>query len=195
MSGPRRLLLLNLACASSIIAASAQSPTDLPKPGPEVKKLIVMVGRFKNEGEVKAGAMGPNSPAMKVDGIDECRWTAGGFGLSCIETVDIGGTKEAETSLIYFDPVSKKYEEHGIRNTGESENQTASVSGDTWTWFGAGSLGVRAFHVRFTAKFVSKDSFEYTDEWSEGDKPLQLGMSGRCTRVPSANRAASIPAR
>ena len=30
-----------------------------------LKKLAVMVGRFTVEDEVKAGAMGPNSPAMK----------------------------------------------------------------------------------------------------------------------------------
>jgi hypothetical protein len=56
------LLSFVLACASSVIVARAQSSAALPKPGPEVKKLAVMVGRFTNEGEVKAGAMGPNSP-------------------------------------------------------------------------------------------------------------------------------------
>jgi hypothetical protein len=64
-----------LVCGSSLVAARAQSQETLPKPGPEVKKLAVMVGRFTNEGEVKAGAFGPNSPAIKVSGTDECKWT------------------------------------------------------------------------------------------------------------------------
>jgi len=73
MRRPTRLLSFVLACASSATVARAQSTTAPPKPGPEVKKLAVMVGKFTNEGEVKAGAMWPNSPAMKVSGTDECK--------------------------------------------------------------------------------------------------------------------------
>jgi len=186
-----RLVPFALACASSLLAARARAPEALPKPGPEVKKLEVMVGRFMNEGEVKAGAFGPNSPAMKVSGTDDCRWTAGGFGLVCAETVDIGGTKEIETDVVYYDPVSKKYEYHGIRNTGETNNQTGTVNGDTWTWLGGGSLKDKVFHTRYIMKVVSADSYEYTEDWSEGDKPMQPGMSGKCTRVATNKPAAS----
>jgi hypothetical protein len=84
MSGPQRLVSLVLACASSVIVAGAQSQTTR---GPEVKKLVVMVGRFKVEDEVKAGAMGPNSPAMKFSGTDDCRWTSGGFAVICEGTL------------------------------------------------------------------------------------------------------------
>jgi hypothetical protein len=169
----------------------AQSQEALPKPGPEVKKLAVMIGRFTNEGEVKAGAMGPNSPAMKVRGIDECRWIAAGFGLVCTETVEMGGTKETETYVIYYDPTSKKYEEHGVRSTGEIENQTGTVSGDTWTWPGEGNVAGKVFHTRYTMKFVSNDSYEYTDEWGEGEKPVELGMTGKCTRAAATKPATS----
>jgi len=85
-----RLLSSLLACASSLVMVRAQSQLAPPKPSPEVRKLAVMVGRFTNEGEVKAGAFGPNSPALKVSGTDECKWIADGFGVLCIETVDIG---------------------------------------------------------------------------------------------------------
>ena len=80
MRGTQRLVSFVLACASSVIVAGAQSQTT---PGPEVKKLAVMVGKFTVEDEVKAGAMGPNSPAMKFSGTEDCRWTAGGFGVIC----------------------------------------------------------------------------------------------------------------
>ena len=84
MSGPQRLASFVLACTSSVIVAGAQPQT---MPGPEVKKLAVMVGRFKVEDEVKAGAMGPNSSAMKFTGTDDCRWTAGGFAVICEATL------------------------------------------------------------------------------------------------------------
>ena len=193
MRSPARLLGFVLSCAMSVMAAHAQSPSGLPKPGPFVNKLAVMVGRFMNDGEVKPGAMGPNSPAMKVNGIDECKWTADGFGLVCTESVDIGGAREIETDVAYYDPISKKYQYHGIRNTGETNNQTGTVSGDTWTFLGQGSLGGKVVHTRYTMTFVSKDSFEYTEEWGEGDKPMQLGLSGKCTRVAAISDAAEPP--
>jgi len=80
MSGPQKLVLFVLACASSVIVTGAQSQTAR---GPEVKKLAVMVGKFTVEDELKAGAMGPNSPALKFSGTDDCRWTAGGFAVIC----------------------------------------------------------------------------------------------------------------
>jgi hypothetical protein len=162
-----RLLSSLLACASSLIMVRAQSQPAPPRPSPEVKKLAVMVGRFTNEGEVKAGAFGPNSPALKVSGTDECKWIADGFGVLCIETVDIGGTKEIETG---------------------------TVSGDTWTWVGGGSLGEKVFHTRYIMKIVSHDSYEYTEEWGEGDKPIELGLTGRCTRIAASKAVASKPA-
>ena len=40
---------------------------------------------------------------MKVSGTDECKWTAGGFGLVCRR---IGGAKETETDVSYYDLIS-----------------------------------------------------------------------------------------
>jgi hypothetical protein len=59
------LLSFVLACASSVIVARAQSRTT---PGPEVKKLAIMVGKFTVEDEMKAGAMGPELAS------DEIQW-------------------------------------------------------------------------------------------------------------------------
>jgi len=98
MSRYQRLVSFVLACASSVTVAGAQSQTT---PGPEVKKLAVMVGRFTVEDEVKAGAMGPNSPAMKFSGTDDCRWTAGGFAAICEAALDRPGRKYSEASFVY----------------------------------------------------------------------------------------------
>jgi hypothetical protein len=80
MSVRRRLISFVLACASSVVVARAQPQTT---PSPEVKKLAVMVGKFTIEDELKAGFMGPDSPAMKFSGTDDCRWTADGFAVTC----------------------------------------------------------------------------------------------------------------
>src|SRR5580658_991809 len=115
MCGPKRLLSFVLACASSAIAGG-QSQTTPPKPGPgpEVQKLAVMVGRFTVEDELKAGVMGPNSPAMNYTGTDDCRWAAGGFAVICTAVLHMGARKYTETSFIYYDPTAKTYQYHAV---------------------------------------------------------------------------------
>jgi hypothetical protein len=133
MSGSQRLISFVLACASGVVAAGAQSPST---PGPEVKKLAVMVGKFTVEDELKAGAMGPNSPATKFSGTDDCRWTAGDFALICEAVLYRPGTKYSETSFVYYDPTSKTYKYHAVDSSGGVENKTGTVDGDVWTWLG-----------------------------------------------------------
>jgi len=180
MSRYQRLVSFVLACASSVTVAGAQSQTT---PGPEVKKLAVMVGRFTVEDEVKAGAMGPNSPAMKFSGTDDCRWTAGGFAVICDAALHRPGRKYSETSLVYYDPASKTYQYHAVDSSGAIENKTGSVNGDVWTWLGESTLAGKLYHTRYVMKFVSADSYEYTDESGESESSMKVFVSGKETRV------------
>src|ERR1700683_3272099 len=127
-----------LASASSVIVARAQSQTT---PSPEVRKLGGMVGQFLGEDEVKAGAMGPNSPATKFSGTDDCRWTAGGFAVICEAALSRPGRKYSEASFVYYDPTSKTYRYQAVDSSGAVENKTGTVSGDVWTWLGGGGFG------------------------------------------------------
>jgi hypothetical protein len=188
MSGPQRLVSFVLACASSVIVAGAQSPTT---PGPEVKKLAVMVGRFTVEDELKAGAMGPNSPAMKFSGTEDCRWTAGGFGVICEAALYRPGRKYSESSFVYYDPTSKTYKYHAVDSSGGVENKTGTVNGDVWTWLGESTFAGKLYHTRYTMKFVSADSFEYTDESGESESSMKVFVSGKETRVAATKRAKS----
>src|SRR5215469_1871041 len=113
MRRPASLLAFAVTFACCAAVVQAQAPM-APKPGPEVKKLAVMVGKFTNEGEMKAGAMGPTSPAQKATGADDCRWVAGGFGLLCNSTVEMGGVKATEVAIVYYDPTSKMYHYHSV---------------------------------------------------------------------------------
>jgi Protein of unknown function (DUF1579) len=192
MSGPQRLLSFVLACASSVIVARAQSQTT---PSPEVKKLAVMVGKFKIEDEMKAGFMGPNSPAMKFTGTDDCRWTAGGFAVICEAALYRPGRKKySEASIYYYDPTSKTYRYHAVDSSGGIEDKTGTVSGDVWTWLGDSVFGGKMYHTRYIMKFVSADSFEYTDESGESENAMKVFVSGKETRIAPATPAKSHPA-
>jgi hypothetical protein len=187
MRGPQGLVSFVLACASTVIVAHAQSQTT---PGSDVKKLAVMVGKFTVEDEVKAGAMGSNSPAMKFSGTDDCRWTVGGFAVICEATLYRPGRKYSETSLVYYDPTSKTYQYHAVDSSGGVEDKTGTVSGDIWTWLGESNFGGKMYHTRYIMKFVSADSFEYSDESGESESSMKVFVSGKETRVkPSKSQS------
>src|SRR5580658_9137449 len=182
------LLSFVLACASSVTVARAQSQTT---PGPEVKKLAVMVGKFAVEDEVKAGAMGQNSPATKFSGTDDCRWTSGGFAVICEAVLYRPGKKYSETSFVYYDPTSKTYQYQAVDSSGGVENKTGTVNGDVWTWLGQSNFGGKLYHTRYIMKFVSADSYEYTDESGESESSMKVFVSGKETRVAATKAAKS----
>ena len=188
MSGTQRLVSFVLACASSVIVAGAQSQTT---PGPEVKKLTAMVGSFTVEDEVKAGAMGPNSPAMQYTGTDDCRWTASGYAVICETTLHRPGKKYSDTSFVYYDPTSKTYRYHAVDSSGGIEDKTGTVNGDVWTWLGESVFAGKAYHTRYIMKFVSADSYEYTDESGESESSMKVFVSGKETRVAATKPAKS----
>jgi hypothetical protein len=188
MSGPQKLISFVLACASCAFVAGAQSHTT---PGPEVKKLAVMVGRFTIEDELKAGAMGPNSPAMKFRGAENCKWTASGFAVICQAALYRPGTKYSETSFQYYDPTAKTYQYHAVDSSGGVEDKTGTVNGDVWTWLGQSTYAGKQYHTRYIMKFVSADSFEYTDEMGESESQMKVIVSGKETRVAAAKPAKS----
>ena len=188
MRRPQRLLSFVLVCASSIIVAQSQTT-----PGPEVKKLEVIVGKFTVEDELKAGAMGPNSPAMKFTGTDDCRWTAAGFAVFCEATLDRPGKKYSEASFVYYDPTSKTYQYHAVDSSGGTEDKTGTVSGEVWTWRGDSVFGCKTYHTRYIMKFVSADSYEYTDESGENETSMKVFVSGKETRIAATNPTKSQP--
>jgi hypothetical protein len=191
MNGPQRLLSFLLACASSVIMVPAQSQT---RPGPEVKKLAVMVGKFTVEDEMKAGALRPNSPAMKFSGTEDCRWTAGGFAVICKAALDRPGGKYLEASFVYYDPTSKTYQIHAVDGSGGIDNKTGTVNGEVWTWLGEGIFGGKMYHTRYIVKVISADSYEFTDESGESVSSMKMFVSGKETRVAATKPATSQPA-
>src|SRR5215469_16857267 len=190
MSVPQRFLSFVLACVSSAIVARAQSQAT---PSPEVKKLAVIVGKFTIEDELKAGFMGPNSPAMKFSGTDDCRWTADGFAVMCEAALYRPGRKYSETSFYYYDPTSKTYRYHGVDSSGGIEDKTGTVSGDIWTWLGDSMFGGKVYHTRYTMK-VGAEGYEYTDESGESENSMKVFVSGKETHVAATESANSQPA-
>jgi hypothetical protein len=96
------LVLLPVLCTTLALAQIS------PKPGPEAKKLSIFVGKWKLDGDVKPGGMGPGG---KTTGTVSCEWIAEGFGVLCHETVSLPGTKGklTDVDLMAYDDEAKNY--------------------------------------------------------------------------------------
>lgn len=188
----RSRAILFLSAFALLFALPVKAQTmQAPKPGPEVKKMSVFVGHFTNDGEAKAGVMGPNSPAMKMSGTSDCKWTAGGFAVICSGTSQMGEMKSTDTALMYYDPGDKMYHYTDADSAGDVGHSTGTVEGDTWTWTGKGFMGGQMMYSKFTMKGVSKNGFDWTMAAGDSESSMQEGMSGKQTRVSSAMKPAT----
>jgi Protein of unknown function (DUF1579) len=187
-------LLLGVFAAGVAGQTPSQTPMVPPQPGPEVRKMAIWVGRFTNEGDAPAGAMGPNSPAMKTTGTDDCKWAAGGFAVLCHSTFDMAGTKGTEISILYYDPDAKLYHYHAVDSAGNVASATGSVAGDTWNFAGQGTINGQRMYSKFTMQYTSKDHAEWSMQAGSSESSMHPMMHGTETRVTStAKPMASKP--
>src|SRR5713226_4938959 len=73
-----------------VLSAAALAQMDMPKPGPEHKKLDMFAGTWTLDGDMKHGAMGQGG---KVTENENCEWMEGGFFLVChidVKTTTMG---------------------------------------------------------------------------------------------------------
>src|SRR5277367_3820783 len=63
-----------------LVLGAAGLAQDMPKPGPEHKKLDIFVGSWTLDGDMKPGEMGSGG---KVTETEKCEWMEGGFFLVC----------------------------------------------------------------------------------------------------------------
>ena len=180
-----------IAGATALLCAAtfAQAPPASPKPGPEVKKLSAFVGKWTEEGDLKASPMGP---AGKMAGTDNCEWTAGGFAVMCHESQKIPGMfNSTGTSLIAYDANAKQYTYAEADSTGMSAISKGTVDGDTWTWTSEGMMNGQNYHQRFTMKFTSKDEFDFKFEIGTDANSMSEVMNGKEKRMTAAAKPAT----
>jgi hypothetical protein len=171
--------------------AFAQAPTAPPKPGPEVKKMAAMVGNWTSTYEEKP-VMG--MPAGKGTSTTSCVWTAGGFGVSCTEKLDMGAMgKTTSVSLMAYDSEAKNYFHSEVDSAGEAFSARGVINGDTWVFDSDATMQGKPVHFRFTAKYNTKDTCEIKFEMGPDANSMQVALVGTQTRVKSAAPAAKTP--
>src|SRR6266566_9526902 len=103
------------------------------QPGPEHKRLDVLIGKWMNEGQTIAGA---RAPAVKILTSDVYEWMPGGFFVLHTAYGRIGNRDVGGTEIIGYDAASQKYRSHFFDSQGNISMQEVTASGDTWKWTG-----------------------------------------------------------
>ena len=138
-----------------IAAAQSQQP---PKPGPEHQRLAYFVGKWKAEGEVKPGPMGPGG---KMTTRDDCQWFEGRYSVICRSegTSPMGPGKSI--GILGYNTEEKVYTYYAVDNSGMNMASVpkGTVKGDTWTYTDESLMGGQKVKSRVTIKELSPTSY------------------------------------
>jgi hypothetical protein len=162
----------------TILAASALAQ-EMPKPGPELKKLDVLTGSWTLDGEMKPGAMGPGG---KMTEIQKCEWMDGEFFLVCHADFKSSMGDGSGISVMGYSKDDKVYTYREFNSWGEFEDSRGSLDGDTWTWLGDEKEGGMVMKGRFTMKITSPTSYNFTFEMSPDGTKWTTVMDGKATK-------------
>lgn len=164
-----------------VLAAAALAQMEMPKPGPEHKKLDAFAGTWTLDGDIKPGPMGPGG---KVTESEKCEWMEGGFFLVChidFKTAMTMGNGSG-ISFMGYSTDDKSYTYREFNSWGEFTDSKGSVDGDTWTWINDEKMGAMTMKGRFTMKVTSPTSYNFMYESSQDGTKWTTVMEGKATK-------------
>jgi hypothetical protein len=166
-----------MTCAAVLLlTVFSAAQMEMPKPGPEHKKLDIFAGTWTLEGDMKASPMGPGG---KMSESEKCEWMEGGFFLVChtdFKSAAMGNG--VGLSIMGYDTEDKNYTYREFNSWGEFDNSKGSVDGDTWTWTSDEKFG----KGRFTMKIISPTTYNFMFEMSKDGKTWTTFMDGKATK-------------
>jgi hypothetical protein len=156
---------------------------EMPKPGPEVKKLGYFVGSWKTDADIKENAMG--MPAGKMTETAKCEWFHGGFSVVCHSTSSGPMGNMHALGILGYSGEEKKYTYYGVDNSGHSEMAMGTNDGNNWTYTAEEKMGGKTIHGRYTITEVSPTSYTFKYETSEDGQTWNAVMEGKSSKTLS----------
>jgi hypothetical protein len=163
----------------ALMGAAALAQAGTPQPGPDQKKLDIFAGSWTLDGELKPGPMGAGG---KISETQKCEWMDGGFFVVCHADFKSSMGNVSGLSVMGFSSEEKTYTYREFNSLGEFTESTGKVDGDSWTWTGEDKMGGMSMKGRFTMKFASTNSYNFTYEMSEDGAKWTTVMDGKATK-------------
>jgi hypothetical protein len=168
---------LGLLTAVLWLAAAAAAQMNMPKPGPEHKKLDYFTGTWACDADVKPGPMGPGG---KISTPQDAKWMEGGYFVvihSQMKSASMGNG--SGIAFLGYDFDEKKYTYNEFNSMGEAVQSKGTVDGDAWTWIGDMKPAGKG---RFSEKILSPNSYTFKFEVSSDSANWTPVMEGKCTK-------------
>jgi hypothetical protein len=176
----KRTSVVILVCTLALAAMlSAQNPPPMPTPAPELKNLNYFVGKWKLEGDMKPGPMGPGG---KWTGTEQNEWMEGSFFV--VSHSEFKGNMGNGKGIAFmgYDSDKKVYTYHEFNSMGESVASEGTLEGDTWTWNSQERMGGATLNTRFIIKQVSPTSFTVKFDMGPAGGEMANVMEGKATK-------------
>jgi hypothetical protein len=170
----------------STLLAVAQTPPQMPKPGPEHKNLAYFAGNWKLTGDVKPGPMGPGG---KFTGTERIEWMPGGFFLVSHSQGASAMGKESGLAVYGYDPEKKVYTYDEFNSMGENVHATGTFDGKVWTWSSDSSMGGKPMKSHYTLTQNSATAYTFKLEVSQDGNNWAPMMDGSGTKIGAAGTA------
>jgi Protein of unknown function (DUF1579) len=181
----KRTFIVLGTCALAFVGAprpATGQDQQAPKPGPEHEKLGYFVGKWKAEGEMKPGPMGPGG---KITSNDDCQWFEGHFSVICRSegTTPMGPTKSM--GVLGYSTEEKVYTYYGVDNSPMTMASVpkGTIQGDTWTYNDEGMMGGKKMKTRVTIKELSPKEYTFKMEMQGPDGKWMPMMESKNTKV------------
>jgi uncharacterized protein DUF1579 len=167
--------------------AAPEKKMEMPKPGPEVKKLSYFVGTWTSTGEMKENSMG--MPAGKFTMTSKCEWFTGGYQVVCHDTGKSAMGNTHSMGILSYNPEDKMYSYYGIDSMGMAEQSKGKVDGNNWVYTNDGMMAGKAYHGRYSMDTSSPGSYTFKYETSADGQTWATMMEGKATKAGSAAKA------
>lgn len=163
----------------------------MPTPNPALKRLDFLVGTWRLDGTLEAGAMGPGGT---VSGTETFAWLAGGFFLvhHWDGHFDVGGQTMVDTGYEFFDhdPATDGYRAHFFNSLGPYDVAASKYAGDF-----DGTALVLTGPARITRRPEGAERIGYDGEVPDGSGEWIPWMHAALTRISAPATDASPAAR
>lgn len=163
----------------SVLVVTAAAQTDMPKPGPEQKKLDIFAGSWTLDGDLKPGPMGAGG---KMTENEKCEWMDGNFFLICHAEAKTSMGDASAVSVMGYSTDDKTYTYREFNSMGEYMEAKGAVDGETWTWTGDDKMNGTTVKGKFTMKMASPTSYTFTYEMSPDGAKWTTVMDGKATK-------------
>ena len=174
------LIALAVVSAAGLQFAGAEAQ-QAPKPTPEQARLGYFVGKWKAEGEVKPGPMGPGG---KFTSTDDCKWFEGQFSVICRSEGTMPTGQSKSLGILGYSTEEKVYTYYGVDNTNMTMASVpkGTLQGDTWTYTDEGMMGGKKVKSRVTIKELSSTSYSFRMEMQGPDGKWASVMESKNTK-------------